>query len=163
MSDLLLEIRLIMKKVMIAAVILVNLILVIFVALYVMGIFPTKEPVASDAATAETVQEKTTVFYPFEPPVVVNIQDGRKLRFMQVEFQLMARNQAAMEPIEKLEPLIRHEIIMLFSKVDGKSIRTLETKQQLQQDCLNLINSILEQEGYKPDIENIVFTKLIVQ
>ncbi len=87
-----------MKKVMIAAVILVNLILVIFVALYVMGIFPIKEPVASDAATAETVQEKTTVFYPFEPPVVVNIQDGRKLRFMQVEFQLMARNQAAMEP-----------------------------------------------------------------
>lgn len=133
------------------------------VVLYVLGIVPPKndaEPVEGEEA--ELVQQET-LFYAFNPPIVVNVQDGRKLRFMQIELQLMARSQDALDPIEPLEPLLRHELIMLYSSIDGKLIKTLEAKDKLRTDSLALVNKLLEQEGQKAEIENVLFTKMIIQ
>lgn len=152
-----------MKKAIIGIVVLVNLALVIMVVLYVLGIFPAKKA-DEPAEGAEAVEvQKVILFYAFNPPLVVNIQDGRKLRFMQIELQLLARSQDALDPIEALEPLLRHELIMLYSSIDGKTIKTAEAKDKLRLDSLELINKLLEQEGQKADIENVLFTKMIIQ
>lgn len=152
-----------MKKTIIGVVVLINLILVILVVLYVMGVLPPKKDSAVIQGQEVVPVQQSTLFYAFNPPIVVNIQDGRKLRFMQIELHLLARSQNALDPIENLEPLLRHELIMLYSAIDGKTIKTVEAKDTLRRESLALINHLLEQEGQTAEIENVLFTKMIIQ
>jgi len=153
-----------MKKAMIGVFALLNLILVVCVVLYVMGMLPVNTaPVATTNAPMSTAPKSEVNFYLFEPPIVVNVQDGRKLRFMQIELQFMTRNEKALAHIESLEPLIRHELIMLYSTIDGTEIKEAAAKEKLRSDSLAIVNGLLETEGFGALVENIVFTKLIMQ
>lgn len=152
-----------MKQAIIAAVILVNVFLVVLIMLYVLGFIPAQNNTQDNNDDEASIVQKDIIFYAFNPPIVVNVEDGNKLRFMQIELQLLARTQEAIDPVAELEPLLRHELILLFSGIDGATIKSVEAKDKLRQDSLALINKWLKSEGRKAEIENVLFTKLIIQ
>ena len=61
------------------------------------------------------------------------------------------------------EPLIRNQLIELFSQQTQESLATLEAKEALRQEALRLTRQVLEQEEGQPLVEDLLFNNLIVQ
>lgn len=121
--------------------------------------------VATDGAAASApVAPKATapIYKSLEPAFVVNIDDGRTVRFLQVKVDIMARNQADLGNIDLVEPRIRHDIIMLFSTMTREMARDQLQREQLQSQVLNIINTVLQESGY-PVVEAVYFTSFVVQ
>lgn len=155
------------KKVIIIGAVL----FIVLMAAAVAGTFfllkSTMQPpvVATDGAAVSTpVAPKAAapIYKSLEPAFVVNIDDGRTVRFLQVKVDIMARNQAALSNIDLVEPRIRHDIIMLFSTMTREMVRDHTQREQLQSQVLNIINNVLQESGH-PGVEAVYFTSFVVQ
>ncbi|MDP1539649.1 MAG: flagellar basal body-associated FliL family protein [Moraxellaceae bacterium] len=152
-------------------IILVAVLFVVFMGAAVAGTYfllkRTLQPAVAMAentvATEPAVPKAVTPIYKsLDPAFVVNIDDGRTVRFLQVKVDVMARNQAALTDIDIVEPRIRHDIIMLFSTMTREMIRDQAQREQLQAQVLSIINTVLQEQG-KPGVEAVYFTSFVVQ
>ncbi len=121
-------------------------------------------PATEGAAVSTPVAPKTAapIYKSLDPSFVVNIDDGRTVRFLQVKVDIMARNQEALSNIDLVEPRIRHDIIMLFSTMTREMARDQTQREQLQSQVLNIVNSVLKESGH-PEVEAVYFTSFVVQ
>ena len=121
-------------------------------------------PATEGAAASAPVAPKTAVpiYKSLEPAFVVNIDDGRTVRFLQVKVDIMARNQETLSNIDRVEPRIRHDIIMLFSTMTREMARDQTQREQLQSKVLNIVNNVLKESGH-PEVEAVYFTSFVVQ
>mgnify|MGYP000028088621 FL=1 len=110
-------------------------------------------PVATTEATYKTI----------DPPFVVNIQDGARFRFLQVEVDVMTRDATAFARLDKAMPRVKSELNMLFGSLQRENVQTVEGQKALQAQALALINSILKEETGSEGIAAVYFTKFVVQ
>ncbi len=103
------------------------------------------------------------IYYSLEPAFVVNLQDGRSMRFLQVQVDLMSRHKKVIELLETYSSRIRNDLIMLFSSANRDAIRTAEGREALQQEALNTVNKVLMDETGMAGIEAVYFTKFVMQ
>ncbi len=124
----------------------------------------SKPAVAPDAEAAAAVSVgKQPLYYSIEPAFVVNLLESRAVRFLQIQVDLMTREQGVIPEVEKYLPRIRNDLIMLFAKLDRDSIATEEARLKIQQDALAAVNTVLEQEGGRGGIEAVYFSKFVMQ
>lgn len=114
---------------------------------------------APDQKTAET-SDKPPVFLSLKPAFVVNFNDGQTVRYLQVDIDLMARDQKVIDTAKDLAPMLRHSVLEILGK-QGASIYTQEGKDKLRQD----IRTTLQSEVKTPDgtLEEVFFTSFVVQ
>jgi flagellar FliL protein len=152
-------------------IIIVAVLFVVFMGAAIAGtFFLLKSTLQPPVATAETTpavvaaspKVSPPIYKSLEPAFVVNIDDGRTVRFLQVKVDVMARDQSTLDDIGSVEPRIRHDIIMLFSTMTREMVRDQSQREQLQSQVLNIINAVLKEQG-KPGIEAVYFTSFVVQ
>ena len=83
--------------------------------------------------------------------------------FMQIEMELMARDQKVIEAVKNHTPLIRNNLILLYGGVQYEVITTREGKEQMLADGLREIQKVLAPRVGKPNVEALYFTSLIIQ
>lgn len=122
---------------------------------------------AGTAAPAQAAPAKPVshdpVYLSIEPAFVVNIQDGPRYRFFQVQVDVMARDPAVMTRLEKYLPRIKGELNMLFGSLQREQLNAAENRLALQKSTLETINKVLVEESGKAGIEAVYFTKFVVQ
>ncbi len=118
-------------------------------------------PVA--AAPAPAPVSKDPVYQSIEPAFVVNILDGNRYRYLQVQVDVMTRDATVMPRFEKYLPRIKGELNMLFSAITSEQAHTSEGRIDLQKSTLDAINRILTEESGKGGIEAVYFSKFVVQ
>jgi flagellar FliL protein len=106
---------------------------------------------------------KAPEYYSLSPNFVVNLQGERGMRFLMVEMELMSRRDDAFSRVEQYEPRIRNDLLMLLSKLDREAIATVEQRQKIQTDALEVINSVLKEESGKGGVDAVYFSKFVVQ
>ncbi|MES2719379.1 MAG: flagellar basal body-associated FliL family protein [Pseudomonadota bacterium] len=116
---------------------------------------------AEHAAVPAAIAEAT--YKTIDPPFVVNIQDGARFRFLQVEVDVMTRNATAFARLDKAMPRVKSELNMLFGSLQRENVQTVEGQKALQAQALALINSILKEETGSDGIAAVYFTKFVVQ
>lgn len=79
---------------------------------------------AAAAAEVAPVGKQPAIFEPMAPAFVANYTVNGRQRYMQVSITLQGRNQADLEALRVHMPLIRNNLVMLFS---GQSFDTLAT------------------------------------
>jgi len=115
-------------------------------------------------ATANTAGNKPrAIFYTIKPDFQVNLKTKGKIRFMQVEVQVMTRNAEVVTAIENLLPMIRHELLVLFSSKTYTELRKQRGREKMRKEALKAIRNILEDEVGTPGIENLLFTRMVTQ
>ncbi len=124
-------------------------------------------PMSADGVAVEVVPAPVTaiatpIYKTLEPAFVVNIDDGRTVRFLQVKVDVMARSQSVLNEIDVFEPRIRNDIIMFFSTLNREMVRDHAQREQLQSQVLNIINSVLAESGRR-GVEAVYFTSFVVQ
>lgn len=126
----------------------------------------SKQPVAeagAEEAVIEAAGLATPHYFSLDPAFVVNLQNERSIRFLMVELQLMSRKEESLALIEQYQPRIRHELNMLFSKLDREAIASQESREMLRIQALDLVNGILVEETGKAGIDDVYFTKFVMQ
>lgn len=125
---------------------------------------PDAHGTKSDAAQAATSGDvKTVQYYAFDPPFVVNFQAQDTLRFLQVKVEVMARDPKVIEAVERHMPVIRNNLIVLFSAQDFTTISTRVGKERLRAQTLAEIQKVLKENTGQPGVESVYFTSFVMQ
>ncbi len=118
---------------------------------------------AEDSPEAEETIQDPPIYLALHPALVVNFQNPRGARFLQVSVEVMARNEAIIEAVKQHMPVIRNSLISLFSSQEFKTISTREGKEALRQEVLAEVQQILEQQTGEPGVEDVYFTSFVMQ
>ncbi len=120
-------------------------------------------PAASEHALPAEEELGPPKYLPLDPALVVSFEDQNAIRFLQVTVEVMARDDAAIEAVTTHTPVIRNNLLMLMGGRTLTDLTTREGKEQLRQDALKEVQSILEKFGAKANIEDLYFTSFVVQ
>lgn len=126
---------------------------------------------AKSTKAKEKPKKKDTKEVNKEPPIyeelgdvfVVNFIENNQLRYLQVKVEVMTRDPEAAEQVKTHMPLIRNNLVMLFSSLDYQTISTVAGKQKIRDEALAEIQSIMKQETGKPGVEAVYFTSFVMQ
>ncbi|MFW5816662.1 MAG: flagellar basal body-associated FliL family protein [Wenzhouxiangella sp.] len=115
------------------------------------------------AAADEPEPRQPPIYYGMDPAFVNNLSGTGGRRFMQVNVQLMARDPEVIAAVERHEPVIRNDLIMLFSDQTLESVDTTEGKEALRRESLETVRRILRDNDEPGEVEQLFFTSFIVQ
>lgn len=103
------------------------------------------------------------VYLPIDPAFVVNFASQGKARFLQISVEVMTREAEVPEQVKLHMPAIRNNLVLLFSAQTFDSVSTLEGKEVLREEALEVIQEILEEETGDVGIEAVYFTSFVMQ
>jgi flagellar FliL protein len=103
-----------------------------------------------------------TIYFPIDPPIVVNFEDESAVRFLQVTMELSAHDQKAIDGVQKNLPRIRNNLLLLISNRDYHSLMSRTGKEKLRQESLEEVQGILKKDGSAP-IDDLLLTSFVVQ
>lgn len=156
------------KKSLILTIVLVLVLLIAAVAgtfWVVRGLQPPAPAASGEAApaTPPPATRAAPIYKSFEPAFVVNIEDGRSLRFLQVQVEIMARSQDVITRLGTFEPRLRNDLIAYFSSFDREALRDDAQRAAMQQAVLEIINQVLQEESGSAGVEAVYFTRFVIQ
>lgn len=94
---------------------------------------------------------------------MVNYTHAGRQRYMQVNVVLMGRDAAGMATLTKHLPLVRNQLVMLFTSEEFDSLFTPDGKETLRQRATLAVQSLLEKEIGNPVVESVLFTNIVLQ
>lgn len=136
------------------------------------GLFVAGALDAGDVANGEQAEEGEVegeeqrpqpIYYEMSPAFVVNVEAERRVRYLQVKVEVMARDQAVIDAVDRHIPQIRNELLLLFSDIEYDKVQTREGRETLQQATLEQIVSVLEAEEEPAEVEAVYFTNFVMQ
>jgi flagellar basal body-associated protein FliL len=108
-------------------------------------------------------EHKPAVYFAFDPPLIVNFDDTQAVRFLQLQIEVLLRDEHESELVKLHSPVIRNNLLMLMNGRDYKSLMSREGKEALRKECLVEVQRILKKETGKPVVEDLFFTSFVVQ
>ncbi len=156
------------KLILLAGSMLVLVVISVGTTLFLVKLFsePTAtEQTSTEASSSPAVEppKKPAIYFPLQPVFVVNFNANGRQRFMQVELNLMLRDQDVIPAIELHMPAIRNNLVMLFSGQIYEDLQTAEGKELLRQEATLSVQDTLQREIGKPGIEQVLFTNFVMQ
>jgi flagellar FliL protein len=120
------------------------------------------EPVKVEHGEHGEGGKTAAIYFAIDPPLVVNFEDSAAVRFLQITVEVMARDQKAIDCVQKNVPLIRNNLLLLISNRDYKTLMSREGKDKLRQEALAEVRNICKKEG-GPPVDDLLFTSFVVQ
>ena len=113
------------------------------------------------AAMAEEAKEGApkVAYISLSPPFVGN----PRLRVYKADVALRVTGDEAAKAVKHHEPLIRNQLVALFTQQSLESMSNVEAKEHLRQEALKQVQQVMEAEEGKPIVEDLLFNNLIVQ
>lgn len=102
-------------------------------------------------------------YVPLVPPLIGNYLSAGRLRLYKADISLRVGSAEAAAQVEHHEPLIRNQLVMLFSEQTEASLSGIEAKESLRQEALKQVQQVLTAEEGKPLVEDLLFNNLIIQ
>ena len=117
---------------------------------------------APDAAQSNV--KPAAIYEPLAPAFVVNFNQNGRQRYMQVSITLQARNQADLDALKVHMPVIRNNLVMMFS---GQGFDTLAGspvgQEMLRQKATAVVQEVAQKEVGKPVVDQLLFTNFVLQ
>lgn len=118
---------------------------------------------ADGAAGAAATEQRDPVFTQFDP-FLLNIQDGNRRRFLQVEIVAKSFDPAVTDAVDKYNPRIRGEVLAAFSHFNSQQLDSPDGRTAMAEKGKQTLNLILEEEaGLKEPVADVYITKLVIQ
>ena len=125
---------------------------------------PVTAMAAEEAEEGEEGAPKVS-YVTLAPPFVGNyaLDGSPKLRVYKADVALRVTGDAAAAAVKHHEPLIRNQLVALFTQQGVENMNNVEAKERLRQEALKQVQQVLEAEEGKPIVEDLLFNNLIVQ
>ena len=103
------------------------------------------------------------IYEPMAPAFVVNYNANGRQRYMQVSITLQGRNQADLDMLKVHMPMIRNNLVMLFSGQTFESLATPVGQEMLRQKATASVQEVAQKELGKVVIDQALFTNFVLQ
>lgn len=124
---------------------------------------PAVDPKAAEAAKAAPKAVAKPTFVSMGSSFIVNLAGDDALRFLQVDVQLVTRDDAMKDWVEQLQPELRNRLLLLFSAQHADFLSSRDGKVKLQQLALAEIRAGLKQYNAPTDVDAVLFTSFVMQ
>ncbi len=119
---------------------------------------------AAEAPKAAPAPSGPPLFLGLDPPFVVNFDAEQAVRFLQVAVQLETRDPATIELLKTNDPVVRNDLLLLFSNQKYSQLSTREGKEALRGQALESVRKVLAGAGGHPErLEAVYFTSFVMQ
>ncbi|VVN73309.1 flagellar basal body-associated protein FliL [Pseudomonas fluorescens] len=120
------------------------------------------------AAIAEEAKEGTAPkvsYISLSPPFVGNygLDGSPKLKVFKADVALRVTGDEAAQAVKANQPLIRNQLVALFSQQTTETMSNVETKEKLRQEALKQTRQVMSDETGKPMVDDLLFNNLIIQ
>ncbi len=118
-----------------------------------------------DAATEDTPRlvDRGAIYEELKDPFVVNFNRQGRQRYLQVSVALMARDRDGLTALKEHLPVLRNQLVMLFSSQDFDALMTAPGKEALRQQATARVQELAVQHLETPVIEQVLFTNFVLQ
>lgn len=96
-------------------------------------------------------------------PLVTNLQNRERLSFVQVAVTLALRNATYQEPVKYYLPILRDKLIMLISSKTRSALSTRAGQNTLRNQALQELQAALIKETGENMIDQVLFTKFVLE
>lgn len=136
---------------------------VLFCAVYFM--FLTSLNVANADENAEEISSAPDYqYFQLDPDIITNyVKSGKKIGYVRVTIELMARTMDDYEKIKIHNPLIRDRIITILGEQNEMDIKSIAKREEIRLRCLNEVNEVLLSVTGNTPIQDLLFTKYLYQ
>lgn len=142
----------------------VTLVVVLLAAAGGGGFFFWRSTQTPAAETEKAGVQKPLLFYALDPPFVANFEGSQAFRFLQVSVRVATRSEETMALLKSQEPIVRNDLLMLFSQQDAETLSLAAGKKALREEAIKTVRNSVKQAGGKPaSVETVLFTSLVMQ
>ena len=120
---------------------------------------PKPEP----APVVDSSIKAAAIYEPMAPAFVVNFNQNGRQRYMQVSITLLARNQADLDALKVHMPVIRNNLVMLFSGQSFDALATPVGQEMLRQKATASVQEVAQKEVGKVVVDQLLFTNFVLQ
>ncbi|EJM57018.1 flagellar basal body-associated protein FliL [Pseudomonas sp. KB_15] len=118
---------------------------------------------AADVAQTGPVGKQPAIFESMAPAFVANFNQNGRQRYMQVSITMLGRNQADLDALKVHMPVIRNNLVMLFSGQDFATLASPVGQEMLRQKATASVQEVAQKELGKVVIEQLLFTNFVLQ
>lgn len=115
------------------------------------------------ASAAQANEAPEVAYINLSPALVGNFAaGGSKLKFYKADIALRVAA-AGKSQVQYHEPLIRDQLVGLFSQKTEEDFATIEGKEAVRKDALLRVQQVLQQEEGEPLVDDLLFNNLVIQ
>jgi flagellar FliL protein len=115
-------------------------------------------------ATAAAPPSGPPLYLPLDPPFVANFEGDQQVRFLQVTAQIMTHDAKTLEALKAADPIIRNDLLLLFSAQKATDLATNDGKEKLRASALEAVRKVLAANDGKPEkVDAVLFTTFVMQ
>lgn len=134
-------------------------ILILFLSFFLISnlVYAGDDDTGDEAVSTEPVIE----YLEMKPKFTVNLDKPRK--YLMINVQLMVEGIDHIEKIKKHMPLLRHELIMVYSGRSATSLQTMEQREALREESKDAITKALDKHSNSDGFRDVFFSEFLVQ
>ncbi len=117
----------------------------------------------ADADKGDAKEQGPALYHSMNPVFVANLPPGTGAKMLQIGIDLMMRDPELLEFIKLNDPMIRHQLLNLFSIQDATALRKRNGKEKLQSQALEAIQKIIKEQGGPGKVGAVYFTSFVMQ
>ncbi|MFJ2530980.1 flagellar basal body-associated protein FliL [Pseudomonas helmanticensis] len=132
---------------------------------WIMLLLALSLPMAALAEEGKEGEAPKVNYITLSPPFVGNYGlDGTpKLKVYKADVALRVTGEEATKLVKANEPLIRNQLVALFTQQTSDAMASIEGKEKLRQEALKQTQQVMNDETGKPVVEDLLFNNLIIQ
>jgi len=116
------------------------------------------------AAAAPPPPSGPPLYVALDPPFVSNFEGDQQVRFLQITAQIMTHDPKTVEALKAADPIIRNDLLLLFSNQKATDLATNDGKERLRAAALAAVRKVLAQNDGKPEkVDAVLFTTFVMQ
>ena len=116
------------------------------------------------AEDGEGAAKKTPAYVSLGKPMVLNLAtDGRRLAFLQIQADVLVKDEDAKAVVEANIPAIRHKLIVMLSEQNATDMKTPAKREEIRQQVTDEVRDMIEEMTNNNDIDEVLFSSFLVQ
>ncbi|MES2871227.1 MAG: flagellar basal body-associated protein FliL [Pseudomonadota bacterium] len=120
-------------------------------------------PSRADEPVAGANLKPAAIYEPMAPAFVVNFNANGRQRYLQVSMTLQARDATDLGALNVHMPVIRNNLVMLFSGQSFDDLATPVGQEILRQKATASVQEVAQKELGKVVIDQVLFTNFVLQ
>lgn len=132
---------------------------------WILMLLALSAPVLANEEGGEKEDPNKVAYVALTPPFVGNyaLDGGPKLHVYKADVALRVTGVEAQKLVKANEPLIRNQLVALFTQQTVDSMSNVDAKEKLRQEALKQTQQVLSQETGKPVVDDLLFNNFIAQ
>ncbi len=116
-----------------------------------------------DEEKKKVLSKAQVMYLDLAPAFVVNLESDSDVRYLQVEVTVMVHSNEDVELVKLHMPVVRHHLMLLFSSQEFAELRTIEGKETLQADALEVVQKVMKDVTGYPVVKGVYLPSIVGQ